>query len=215
MTPELNFTVAGVDAPSTAASPQLVFALNVTTATSQKIHTVILRCQIMLETAQRRYSTAEQRRLADLFGEADRWSQTLRSMLWTNTSVVVPPFCGSSVVDLPVPCTFDFNVAATKYFAGIDSDEVPVSFFFNGTVFYEAPDGNLQAGPISWEKESSCRLPIRLWRDMMDVYYPNCTWLCLRRDAFNKLYEYKVERGLPSFDDALLTLLNMGQRQVL
>ena len=209
MTPELNFTIAGVDAPSFAASPQLVFALNVTAETSQKIHTVILRCQIMLETARRRYSTGEQHRLADLFGEPGRWGQTLRSMLWTNTSVVVPPFTGSIVVDLPVPCTFDFNVAATKYFAGIDTGEVPVSVFFNGTVFYEAPDGNLQAGHISWEKESSYRLPVRLWREMMDAYYPNCTWLCLRRDAFAKLYEYKVQRGLPTFDDALLAALSI------
>ena len=211
MTPEVNFTIAGVDAPSLAASPQLVFALNVTTATSQKIHAVILRCQIMLEAARRRYTVEEQRRLADLFGEPDRWGQTLRSMLWTNTSVVVPPFGGSIIVDLPVPCTFDFNIAATKYFAGIDTGEVPVSFFFNGTVFYEAPGGNLQAGHISWEKESSYRLPVRLWRDMMDVYYPNCAWLCLRRDAFDKLYEYKVQRGLPTFDDALLVALSTGQ----
>ena len=211
MTPELNFTIAGVDAQSFAASPQIVFALNVTTETSQKIHTVILRCQLMLEAARRRYSDGEQRRLTDLFGEPERWGQTLRSMLWTNTSVVVPPFTSSIVVDLPVPCTFDFNVAATKYFAGIDSGDVPVSFFFNGTVFYEAPDGNLQAGHISWEKESSYRLPISVWRDMMDVYYPNCTWLCLRRDAFAKLYEYKVQRGLPTFDDALLDALSIGQ----
>jgi hypothetical protein len=211
MTPELNFTIAGVDAPTFAASPQLVFALNVTAETSQKIHTVILRCQIMLETARRRYTVDEQSRLTDLFGAADRWGQTLHSMLWTNTSVVVPGFTGSMVVDLPVPCTFDFNVAATKYFAGIDGGEVPISFFFNGTVFYEAPEGNLQAGYISWEKESSYRLPVRLWRDMMDVYYPNCAWLCLRRDAFDKLYEYKIQRGLPTFDDALLAALSAGQ----
>jgi len=165
----------------------------------------------MLEAARRHYSVGEQRRLTDLFGEPDRWGQTLRSMLWTNTSVVVPPFTGSIVVDLPVPCTFDFNVAATKYFAGIDTGDVPVSFFFNGTVFYEAADGNLQAGHISWEKESSYRLPISVWRDMMDIYYPNCTWLCLRRDAFAKLYEYKVQRGLPTFDDALLDALSIGQ----
>src|SRR5262245_38225755 len=209
MTPELNFTIARVDAPSFAASPQLVFALNVTTESPHKIHTVILRCQIMLEAARRRYSVGEQLRLADLFGEPGRWGQTLRTMLWTNTSVVVPPLMGSIVVDLAVPCTFDVNVAATKYFDGIATGEVPVSFFFTGTVFYEAPGGNLQAGHLSWEKESSYRLPIRLWRDMMDTYYPNCTWLCLRRDAFAKLNEYKVQRGLPTFDDALLAALSI------
>src|SRR5262245_29742388 len=121
MTPELNFTIAGVDSPGFAASPQLVFTLNVTTETPQRIHTIIRRCQVMLDTARRRYSVGEQRRLADLFGEHDRWGQTLRSMLWTNTSLVIPSFTASLVVELPVPCTFDFNVAATKYFAGIDN----------------------------------------------------------------------------------------------
>ena len=40
-------------------------------------------------------------------------------MLWTHASVVVPRFTGSVLADIPVPCTFDFNVAATKYFHGV------------------------------------------------------------------------------------------------
>jgi hypothetical protein len=51
-------------------------------------------------------------------------------------------------LDLSVPCTFDFNVAATKYFYGIESGDVPLMFLFNGAVFYEDNDGRLQLGPI-------------------------------------------------------------------
>jgi hypothetical protein len=43
---------------------------------------------------------------------------------------------------------------------------------------------------------------------MMDHYYPQTTWLCLRRDAFEQLYRYKRARGLPSFETALEELLD-------
>ena len=43
----------------------------------------------------------EQERLLDLFDEPSRWGQTLRPMLWTHASVVVPPFNGAT---LPSTC---------------------------------------------------------------------------------------------------------------
>ena len=49
-----------------------------------------------------------------------------------------------------------------------------------------------QVAPISWSKEARFRLPVETWRDMMETYYPNCAWLCLRRDVFERLYRYKV-----------------------
>jgi hypothetical protein len=127
----------------------------------------------------------------------------LRSTLWTNSGVIVPSFTDSVKVDLPVPCTFDFNVAATKYFAALQSSDVPLLLLFNGTIFYMAENGALQVTQISWEKDARYRLPVRMWRDMMDVYYPNSVWLCLRRDVFDRLYRYKVRRGIPTFEQAL------------
>ena len=70
------------------------------------------------------------------------------------------PFQGSAIVELPVPCTFDFNVAATKYFAGLEDGEVPLPMLYSGTVFYEAADGALQVSQISWAKEAKYRLPV-------------------------------------------------------
>src|SRR5262245_28919807 len=157
----------------------------------------------MLEVARRRYNHEESDRLLDLFGEPGLWDRTLRNMLWTNTSVVVPAFTLETTVDLPVHCAFDFNVAATKYFAGLDEGEVPILMLFSGTVFYTSESGALQAQQIPWEKEARYRLPVRVWREMMDMYYPNSAWLCLRRDVFERLYRYKAHRGIPTFDQAL------------
>ena len=145
--------------------------------------------------------------MLDLFGEPDRWSQTLRSLLWTHANIVVPSFQGSTLADLPVPCTFDFNVAATKYFEGLTDGEIPLNLMFSGTVFYADSDDVLQVAPISWEKETKFKLPVNVWRDMMNSYYPNCVWLNLRRDLFERLYQYKTQRGIPTWEQALEEML--------
>ena len=61
--------------------------------------------------------------MLELFGEPERWSSTLRNLLWTHASVTVPSFEESCLVDVPVPCTYDFNVAAAKYFYGLEDGE--------------------------------------------------------------------------------------------
>jgi hypothetical protein len=206
--PDLNFTVEQVEALPFAASPTLAFKLRVANRQAEeRVHNVLLRCQIQMEVTRRRYSEEEQARLSDLFGEPQRWGETLRSMLWTHAIAVVPPFTSSTTVDLPVPCTFDFNVAATKYFAGLDDGEVPLVLLFSGTVFYESKDGALQVTQISWNEEARYRLPVRVWKEMMDIYYPSSAWLSLRRDIFDRLYRYKAREGFPTWEQTLESLL--------
>jgi Family of unknown function (DUF6084) len=201
--PDLNFEIESVAPQPYAAAPLLNFKLRVGNASGEPVHSVILRCQIMLEVARRPYNDEERSRFLDLFGEPEQWDRTLRNMLWTNTSVMVPAFTGVTTVDLTVHCTFDFNVAATKYFAGMEEGEVPLLLLFSGTIFYMAETGALQVTQIPWEKEARHRLPVRMWREMMDMYYPNSAWLCLRRDVFDRLYRYKTRRGIPTFEQAL------------
>jgi hypothetical protein len=207
--PDLNFQIEGVEAVAFAASPQLAFKLRIVNAVAEEvIHTVALRCQVQMEAARRRYSAETQASLLDLFGEPERWSRTLRTLLWTHVSVIVPAFRQSTVVDLPVPCTFDFNVAATKYFHGLSDGEVPLCLQFSGTVFYAQFEGSeLQVAPISWEKETRFKLPVNIWQQMMDSYYPNSAWLSLRRDVFERLYHYKVSQGIPTWEEALERVL--------
>jgi len=192
-----------------AVAPTLAFRLRIKNATpGQIIHTVALRCQIQIEVTRRRYTPEEQSSMRDLFGEPERWSQTLRSLLWTHTSVVVPSFQDTTLTDLPIPCTFDFNVAATKYFEGLTDGEIPLCFLFSGTVFYADAEDVLQVAPISWELEARYKLPVKVWRKMMDSYYPNTVWLNLRRDAFERLYQYKTQHGIPTWEQALESLLS-------
>lgn len=206
--PDLGITVAGVEVVPFAAAPALAFKLTVANKdAAETVHTVVLRCQIQIEVARRRYAPEEQQKLRDLFGEPERWGQTLRNLLWTNTSAVVPQFTGSTTVDLQVPCTFDFSVATTKYFNGLEDGEIPVVLMFSGTVFYADPEGSLRVAPISWDKETKFRVPLQVWKQMMDAYYPNIAWLCLRRDIFEELHRYKVDHGIPSWEQVFEILL--------
>ena len=203
--PDLSFKVESASVVPFAAVPMIAFQLKIKNASAdEKIHTIALRCQIQIETTRRRYTPEEQERLLDLFGEPDRWSQTLRSMLWTHANVVVPGFAESeTVVDLQVPCTFDFNVAATKYFEGLDDGDIPLNLLFSGTVFYAPADSPLQVAPISWEQEAKYKLPVKVWREMMDTYYPNTVWINLRKDVFERLYQYKRQNGIPTWEQAV------------
>jgi hypothetical protein len=206
--PDLSFRVEGAEAVPYSASPLLKLKLRVDNAVAgEAIHAVTLQCQIRIETTRRLYSEPERQRLGDLFGEPVRWSQTLRSLLWTHAGAVIPPFQDSTAVDLPVPCTFDFTVATAKYFNGLDGGAAPLSLLFSGTVFYEAADGGLQAAQIPWSKEAAYGLPVETWKRMMDLYYPNTAWLCLRRDVFDRLHQYKIDRGIPTWEEALESIL--------
>ena len=202
--PDLQLTVEGAEVVQFAAAPLLAFKVRiVNTPDDEIVHTVALRAQILVEVSRRKYDSNEQARLLDLFGEPDRWGQTLRSLLWTHASVVVPGFKGSGLADIPVACTFDFNVAATKYFHGVTGGDLPLCFQFSGTVFYMGEDGTLQVAPISWDKESKYRLPVKVWKDLMHVHYSNSAWLSLRRDTFEKLSQFKMREGIPTWDEAL------------
>jgi hypothetical protein len=206
--PDLNFQVERAEVVANAASPLLALKLRLTTSDpNETIHTVALRCQIQIETTRRKYTPEDQARLRDLFDDPSRWSQTLKNLLWTHASIVVPSFQGTTVVDLPVPCTFDFNVAATKYFDGLSDGEVPICVQFSGTVFYASPQGSLQVAPISWDKETRFKLPVKVWREMMESYYPNSAWLCLHKDAFDRLHQYKVRHGIPTWEEAIESLV--------
>jgi hypothetical protein len=214
--PDLNFQVEKAEPVPYAATPQLAFKLRITEPgqeTPTRIQNIMLRCQIRIETVQRRYSPAEQEKLVELFGEPPRWSQTLKSMLWTHASVFVGAFTGTMVVDLPVPCTFDFNVAATKYSYGLEDGHVPLCLLFSGTIFYADPSGRLQVAQIPWEKEAPFRLPVRTWHHLMDQYYPHSAWLCLPRTAFDRLYRFKRENGLATWEQTLDSLLRALEPQ--
>jgi hypothetical protein len=214
--PDLRFEVRSAEAVPFAAVPLVSFALRVVNPDpSQVVHSGLLRCQIQIEPMRRRYEADEQARLRDLFGEPERWSSTVRAMLWQHVTVALPQFVDETVVDVPVPCSFDFTIAATKYFDGLRAGDAPLNFLFSGTVFYESRDDrSLQVAPVSWDSEARFRLPVQAWRDLMDHYYPNGAWLRLRKDAFDRLADYKRRHGIPSWEEAIERALRESAHEV-
>jgi hypothetical protein len=214
--PDLNYRVVGAEPLTFAAAPTKLLRRHVSQAgpaasAPDRIHAVALRCQIRIEPAKRSYTAAEKARLLDLFGTPERWGQTLRPMLWTHVTANIPPFEGEADVNLPVPCSLDFSLAATRYFEALQGGELPLCFLFSGTVFYRAGDGALQVAQISWEKEAEFRLPTSSWRALMDHYYPHTAWLALSRDVFDRIDAYRSRRALTSWDAALEKLLEAAR----
>jgi hypothetical protein len=212
--PDLDFRVEGAEVLKFAAVPSLLFKLRIENGEEEPIRSVALNTQIRIAATQRHYDAMEQERLLEVFGQPNRWRNTLRSLLWTHTVLQVPPFSGSTVVDMPVPCTYDLEVIAAKYFYALEDGEVPLEFLFSGTVFYAGEDRRLQVARISWEKEAEFRLPVRLWKEMMERYFPNSAWIRLRKDAFDRLYDYKAHRGLPTWEAVIEALLHTSEQEV-
>lgn len=205
---DLDFAIEDVRVERHAAAPLLMGALRVTNKTpAMPVQNVLLRCQIRIEPTRRHYGERERERLIELFGLKERWGETLRSFLWTHTDALIPAFDTECIVDLPVPCSYDFNIAATTYFHGLETGEAPLSLLFSGTIFYSDSEGRLQIEQIAWSKEAKYRLPVATWHAMMEHYYPNGLWLCLGRGVFEQLQHFKREHGYPTFDRALAALL--------
>ena len=212
--PELNFEVEGAEVLEFAAVPSILFKLRIENLEEEAIRSVALNTQVRIAATQRHYDAAEQERLLEVFGEPSRWGSTLRSLLWTHTVLQIPPFSGSTVVDMPVTCTYDLEVVAAKYFYALEDGEVPLEFLFSGSVFYAGEGGGLQVARISWEKEADYRLPVRVWKEMMEHYFPNSAWVRLHRDAFDQLYDYKVRMGFPTWEAAVEALLRASEQEV-
>ena len=204
---ELSFAVDGAAPMEYAAVPTLGVRVRLESAAPVPIRSVLLDTQIQIAARLRSYGAAEQERLLDLFGTPERWRDTLRTLPWTRLTVVVPSFNGSTVVELPVVCTYDLEVAAAGYFGALDGGEVPLELLFSGTVFYAGADGRLQAERIAWTKEATYALPVGVWRETMDRHFPGSAWLRLSRDCYDRLRAYRARNALASWDDAMAALL--------
>ncbi len=206
--PDLDFKITNVAPASRGMTPLLQFQVDLENQPpTESIHSVMLQAQIQIQCPRRGYTSDEKEKLVELFGAPAQWGQTLRNRLWTITSTIVSPFTGRTTAQLVVPCTFDLNVAATKFFHALDGGDIPLLFLFSGTVFYAAADGRLQVQQISWNKEATYQMPTRVWREMMDEHYPNSAWLALDRDVFDQLNAYKRAQGLATWEQTVQRLL--------
>ena len=215
--PELRFEIDHAEPLRYALAPMLALRLKLSNQpASEQIQSIMLQYQVWIEPAGRQYDQEAQVLLLDLFGEPDRWSRTVRSLLWTRGTVLIPPFAGHGSAQLDVPCTYDMNVAVAKYFHALKEGTVPLRVMFSGTVFYlsdNGEEGSLQVGQIPLETEASYRLSAQTWKDMMDHYYPSSRWLCLAKDTFDQLYRYKIHKGLPTWEQVFEQLLTVDVQE--
>lgn len=204
--PALDFSVASVEALRPSAAPTLRFTLALD-AGDVAVRSVMLDVQVQIAATRRRYDAAEQAQLADLFGAPDRWGETLRTLPWQRATLVVPPFEGTTTAQLDIPCTYDFEVSAARYLAGLRDGEVPLELLLSGTVFHGAGGGAMQVSRIGWDRELACRLPVATWRAAIDQHFPASAWLRLDRAAFDRLAAFRAQRALPSWEAVLEELL--------
>lgn len=201
---DLGIEVVGAVAEPYAAVPTLMFKLAL--SSSVPIHAALLRCQIRIEPQRRDYDGEEEEHLLELFGEAPQWGESLRPFLWAHVDTAVQGFTGSTLIDVPMTCSYDFEVAAAKYIHGLAGGAIPLLFLFSGTVFAKSEVG-FAAQLVPWDIESRYRLPVSLWRDTMDRYFPGGGWLRLRADTIDRIQRYKAVQGLATYDQALEALL--------
>ena len=203
---ELVFDCIGVTPDRYALTPSMSLKLRISETTGQRVETIALRCQIRIEPARRRYTPAEEERLNDLFGDTHRWADTLKPMQFTTVSVMVPGFTGSTEIDLPVPFSYDLELGSARYFASLESGEIPLLLLFSGTVF-SLEHGRISVQLVPWSKEAPCRIPVSLWREAIDVHFPNAAWLRISTDTLDELQRFKNRNALPTWDGTLRALL--------
>jgi hypothetical protein len=200
----LTFSVVGARPAGEMAAPAIVFRLRI--ESDGPVHAIALRCQIQIEARGRRYSAADQEKLYELFGEPSQWHHTLRTITWTQTSVVVPSFDRTVEIDLPVACTYDLLIASSKYLHGMRDGGVPLSFQFSGTTF-TTPEGRLAIEPVPWDREARVQMSAAVWHEAMDRLFPDSGWIRLRRDTIDRLQAFRGRNAFVEWDEVIDRLL--------
>ena len=206
---DLAFDCTGARADRYALAPSMSFVLRIAETTGQRVDAIALRCQLRIEPARRRYSDAEAERLNDLFGDTQRWADTLKPLQFATVSVMVPGFTGGTELELPVPLSYDLEIGSARYFAGLDAGEIPLLLLFSGTVFAVA-EGRLQVQQVPWSKEASYRLPVSVWREAIEAHFPGSAWIKMTRQTLDELQRFKTRQALPTWDATIAALLALA-----
>ncbi|MBF6296744.1 hypothetical protein IU459_04200 [Nocardia amamiensis] len=201
-----TFAVLGMKPEPYAAAPMLSARVGIAALAEEPVHAIALRAQVRIEPFRRGYSEDEADGLVDLFGPRERWRDTQRSFLWMHCATMVPGFSGGAEVDLPMPCTYDFEVTGSKYLHALRGGVVPLLFLFSGTVFIKG-GGGFAIQQIPWDREDKFDMPVSVWHDLVAAHFPNTGWLRLHKDTLEALAAYKSGHGLLGFDDAVTRLL--------
>jgi hypothetical protein len=203
--PEPEFWVLDAEARPHTAAPTLRFRMRIRDHSDAEIYTVALATQIHLDAVDRPHDDATREALRDVFGEPERWGDTARGVMWAKVDTLVPSFTGSASFDLEVPCSSDLELATSRYFEAVPDGVAPLSFHFNGKVFYRGAQDRMQLSMVPWHATAQFKLPIETWREAMGT---RGGLVRVSSDTFAALREYRLERGLPSLDASVADLLD-------
>jgi hypothetical protein len=208
---DLDFTCTDVVADRYAAGPTVVLRMRAEERSGVRVHAVALRCQVRIEPLRRHYNDREAARVVDLFGDRPRWGATMQPLQLAFLAQVLPGFTGGCAFDLTLPVSYDVEVAAHKFLAGLEEGEVPLLLLFSGQVFTarvtDQGASSIAVEPVPWHKEATARLPVAVWREAMDAHFPDQAWLRVSRETHDRLSEYRGRHGLLGWDDVLSRLL--------
>jgi hypothetical protein len=210
--PDPEFAVLGARTVRYAAAPMLSIDLQISEPTGRPVYMIALTIQLMIEPARRRYDDGTRERLLELFGPPERWSVTTRSLVWCQLDVLVPAFTGATTVAVPIACSYDLELAAAKYLHSLPDGEAPLAMHFNGTIYYPGDHGGLQMVLVPWTKSIDFRMPVSVWRETIEHYYPNTGWVALRSETLEALQRAKLDRGLATLDATVDALLGEAGR---
>jgi Family of unknown function (DUF6084) len=205
--PQLAFAVERAAPERYAVTPTLRLTLAIASADRRPVHTLALDVQVRIAARRRRYEPAEEQRLTEVFGPVDGWKSSLSTFLWTHATVFVPSFTGATEVDMPIACTYDFEVVASKYLDALRGGVVPLELLFSGTMFYAADGGAQRIARLPLDREASFELPIAVWREALEACFPGSAWLRLRRDSFDRLAAYRARHALPTWEATVASML--------
>jgi hypothetical protein len=207
LTTEPAFSVLDVAPVVYAAAPTLEFSLHVSDPDGREIHTIALTVQVRIDPARRIYDDDTRARLVELFGAPERWAATTHAFQWAQVDVLVPGFTGATSFTLQLPCSYDLEVAATKYFYSLPDGEIPLSFNFTGMVLYAGDQDRLQVAQVPWSCTTKWMMPVEAWRRAIRAHYPDGGWVRLTEATLDALLERKAERGDHDFDQTIRGLL--------
>jgi len=202
-----EFSVVDVFAEPYAAAPQLTARLRIEETSGETIHAIALRCQVRLEPQRRRYDETDESGLRALFGDRDRWVDTLKPFLWMQCSSMVQGFTDITEVDLALPCTYDFEVTGSRYLHAVTEGTIPLALLFSGTIFTKGANG-FGVQQVPWDCEANYALPVTVWQQMIESYFPNTGWIRLDHDVLDSLADFKSRHGLTTWEETVSTLLS-------
>ena len=119
---------------------------------------------------------------------------------------MVPAFTAVTEIELPVPCTYDLEVASARYLQGLDDGTIPLLMLFSGTVFVATEQG-YSVELVPWSAEASYRMPVSVWRELVDAHFPGSAWLRCSLATLDALAGFKRRHALPTWDATLAELL--------